>query len=97
MLKITRKPKQVEETVEKTEEEMKMNKWSLKKKVLLGVGVLATAAVGVFAYGQLKPEEEFDYTEQDSEGTSHDYDDKEELQRDLNELEAMEKAEEAQE
>jgi len=89
MLKVIRKPV---ETVEETKEETKMN-WSLKKKVLVGLGVLGTAALGVFAYGKLNPEEEVTCNNQESrDEDQNDYDDEE-----LRELEAMEKAEETQE
>lgn len=91
-MKITRKIKQ---QVEESKEEMKMKNWSLKKKILVGMGVLGTAVVGAIAYGMSRSEDEVDYQDDESEDDESDvYDDEE-----LRELEEMEKEEasEAQE
>ena len=97
MLKIKRKPQnEVIEQLEETKEEGKMKSWTLKKKIIVGLGVLGTAALGALAYGQLKPEEEVHYNDSNEDDESDVYDD-EELENDLKELEELEKAEEAQE
>lgn len=39
------------------EEDVKMKvKWSLKKKILVGLGILGTGALGIFAYGRKNAE-----------------------------------------
>ena len=103
MLKIVKRKPEVEvEKLEETKEESKMKNvfkgWSLKKKVLVGAGVLATAVVGVFAYGQMKPEDEVALQDQESyenrEDGEDDYDDEE--MKELIEMENEEAAKETE-
>lgn len=54
MLKIVKQNKEVNEN-EKNEEEMKMKKWSLKKKLLVGAAAGIAGVVSVIAYGKSKP------------------------------------------
>ena len=56
------------------EEEPKMKSWSLKKKVIVGLGVLGTAAIGAIAYGKSKQEDPVNYVGDDEdEDDSDDY------------------------
>ena len=42
----------------KNEEDVKVKvKWSLKKKLLVGLGILGTGALGIFAYGKKSAED----------------------------------------
>jgi hypothetical protein len=78
----------------KTKEERKMKNWSLKKKVLVGMGVLGAAAVGVVAYGRSKQEDEVTYEGDEFEDEDYeDYDDEE----DAEEVESNTNYEETQE
>lgn len=52
------KTKEVTEKIEKIKEENNVYKnWSLKKKILVGLGVLGAAAVGVVAYSKSTEED----------------------------------------
>jgi hypothetical protein len=57
----------------KTEEEKRMSKWSLKKKLILVGGVVATTVLGIFAFGRnrendiYEDEDDFDEFDQDFE------------------------------
>ena len=55
MLKIVKRNKEVNENNEENEEEMKMKKWSLKKKLLVGAAAGIAGVVSVIAYGKSKP------------------------------------------
>lgn len=59
---------------EKKEEEPKMKGWSLKKKVIVGLGVLGTAAIGAIAYGKSKQEPVNYVGNDEDEDDSDDYD-----------------------
>lgn len=63
---------------ENNEEEVKMG-WSLKKKVLVGLGVVGAGVVGVIAYGMGNKEIEVNCEEQESEDEGY-YDDEDEDQ-----------------
>ena len=91
MLKIIKK--QPVETVEETKEEttMKVN-WSLKKKILVGLGVIGTGVLGVLAYGKCTESNEVQVENEDEDENELDDCDDEELR----ELEALEKAEETE-
>ena len=52
MLKIVKQNKEVNENNE-NEEEMKMKKWSLKKKLLVGAAAGIAGVVSVIAYGKV--------------------------------------------
>lgn len=57
----------------KNEEEPKMKlNWSLRKKLLVGAGVLGTAALGIIAYGKSKQETDVEYNNEDQD---EEYDD----------------------
>ena len=99
MLRIVRKPQVEVEQLEETKEEKKMTLlkgWSLKKKLLVGAGVVATVVGGVFAYGQLKPEDEVELEDREADeaedGEFDDYDN-EDIDREAELLENYEKAE----
>ena len=68
MLKIVKQNKEVNEN-EKNEEEMKMKKWSLKKKLLVGAAAGIAGVVSVIAYGKSKPSDsvECDMDEEDDD------------------------------
>lgn len=69
---------------EKKEEDVKVKvKWSLKKKVLVGLGILGTSILGIFAYGKKHAEDyENDYETGDYED---DYEtDETEVENDIN-------------
>lgn len=66
------KVKKTEEVIENKEESKVKIKWSLKKKLLVGAGVVATAVVGVLAYGSSKKNE---CTESNEFGGTDDDDD----------------------
>ena len=51
---------------------LKMKNWSLKKKLLVGAGVLVTGALGVLAYGKSKQENTVEYNGNDE---NEDYED----------------------
>ena len=53
MLKIVKQNKEVNENNE-NEEEMKMKKWSLKKKLLVGAAAGVAGVVSIIAYGKSK-------------------------------------------
>lgn len=59
---------------EKKEEEPKMKGWSLKKKVIVGLGVLGTAAIGAIAYSKSKQEPVNYVGNDEDEDDSDDYD-----------------------
>lgn len=64
----------------KNEEEPKMKlNWSLRKKLIVGAGVLGTAALGIIAYGKSKQETEVEYSENDQD---EEYDDDDESEDD---------------
>ena len=100
MLRIVRKPQVEVEQLEETKEESKMKNvfkgMSLKKKLLIGAGVVATVVGGVFAYGQLKPEDEVELEDREADeaedGEFDDYDN-EDIDREAELLENYEKAE----
>lgn len=75
-MKVTEKVKGL---VKKTKEDNKMKNWSLKKKVIVGMGVLGTAALGVIAYGRSKQDETVNY---DPSSDDEDYDYEEESEDD---------------
>ena len=75
MLKIVKRNKEVNENNE-NEEEMKMKKWSLKKKLLVGAAAGIAGVVSVIAYGKSKPS--------DSVECNNDFDDDDDEQN-LNE------------
>lgn len=80
--------------VDKNKEENKMKNWSLKKKVVVGLGVLGTAALGVIAYGRSKEEEVVNYNsdrDEDYEDDS-DYEDENETY-DAEEVEEVDETE----
>ena len=54
MLKIVKRNKEVNENNEENEEEMKMKKWSLKKKLLVGAAAGVAGVVSIIAYGKSK-------------------------------------------
>ena len=54
MLKIVKQNKEVNENNEENEEEMKMKKWSLKKKLLVGAAAGVAGVVSIIAYGKSK-------------------------------------------
>ena len=94
-MKIVRKQPKIE-LVEVTEPKegimMKVGNWSLKKKILVGAGVVGTAILGVFAYCQCTQTDEVEYDGsdlEDEEDGEVEYDDEE-----LAELVQMEKEEE---
>ena len=68
MLKIVKRNKEVNENNE-NEEEMKMKKWSLKKKLLVGAAAGIAGVVSVIAYGKSKPSDsvECDMDEEDDD------------------------------
>ena len=68
MLKIVKRNKEVNENNE-NEEEMKMKKWSLKKKLLVGAAAGIAGVVSVIAYGKSKPSDsvECDMDEEDED------------------------------
>ena len=70
---------------EKKEEEPKMKGWSLKKKVIVGLGVLGTAAIGAIAYGKSKQEDPVNYV-----GNDEDEDDSDDYESDDEESEEAE-------
>ena len=67
MGKIVKQNKEVNE--ENNEEEMKMKKWSLKKKLLVGAAAGIAGVVSVIAYGKSKPSNsvECDMDEEDDD------------------------------
>ena len=69
MLKIVKRNKEVNENNEENEEEMKMKKWSLKKKLLVGAAAGIAGVVSVIAYGKSKPSDsvECDMDEEDDD------------------------------
>ena len=69
MLKIVKQNKEVNENNEENEEEMKMKKWSLKKKLLVGAAAGIAGVVSVIAYGKSKPSNsvECDMDEEDDD------------------------------
>ena len=69
MLKIVKQNKEVNENNEENEEEMKMKKWSLKKKLLVGAAAGIAGVVSVIAYGKSKPSDsvECDMDEEDED------------------------------
>ena len=77
MLKIVKQNKEVNENNEENEEEMKMKKWSLKKKLLVGAAAGIAGVVSVIAYGKSKPS--------DSVECNNDFDDDYDEQKPLNE------------
>ena len=68
MLKIVKRNKEVNENNE-NEEEMKMKKWSLKKKLLVGAAAGIAGVVSVIAYGKSKQSDsvECDMDEEDDD------------------------------
>ena len=82
MLKIVKQNKEVNEN-EKNEEEMKMKKWSLKKKLLVGAAAGIAGVVSVIAYGKSKPSNsvECDMDEEDDEDDNEQFLDNEEQDR----------------
>ena len=69
-------------------EEKKMKNWTLRKKILVGVGVLAAGVVGVVTYGRSKQEDHFDgdsYEDDDYEDDDSVEDYEEELDTQENE------------
>lgn len=68
MLKIVKQNKE-EVNKENNEEEMKMKKWSLKKKLLVGAAAGIAGVVSVIAYGKSKPSNsvECDMDEEDDD------------------------------
>ena len=82
------KSKVINLEVEEKKEEKKMKNWSLKKKVLIGMGVLAAGVVGVVTYGRSKQEDHFDgnsYEDDDYEDDDSVEDYEEELDTQENE------------
>ena len=77
MLKIVKRNKEVNENNEENEEEMKMKKWSLKKKLLVGAAAGIAGVVSVIAYGKSKPS--------DSVECNNDFDDDDYDEQNLNE------------
>ena len=69
MLRIVKQNKEVNENNEENEEEMKMKKWSLKKKLLVGAAAGIAGVVSVIAYGKSKPSNsvECDMDEEDDD------------------------------
>ena len=69
MLKIVKQNKELNENNEENEEEMKMKKWSLKKKLLVGAAAGIAGVVSVIAYGKSKPSNsvECDMDEEDDD------------------------------
>lgn len=76
----------------KNEEEKLMKNWSLKKKVLVGLGVVGTGIVGAIAYGKSKQEDQIEL-EQEFEDDEFDYDDESDYLEDLEEEELIEDSE----
>ena len=69
MLKIVKQNKEVNENNEENEEEMKMKKWSLKKKLLVGAAAGVAGVVSIIAYGKSKQSDsvECDMDEEDDD------------------------------
>jgi hypothetical protein len=65
------------EKIEKTEEEKKMTKVSLRKKIFIGMGLAGAAALGVIALGMGKKENQTEEgsTDEDDDEDYDDYDD----------------------
>ena len=76
MLKIVKRNKEVNENNEENEEEMKMKKWSLKKKLLVGAAAGVAGVVSIIAYGKSK---QSDSVECDMDEEDEDEDDNEQF------------------
>lgn len=88
MLRIVKQNKEVNENNEENEEEMKMKKWSLKKKLLVGAAAGVAGVVSIIAYGKSKQSNsvECDMDEEDDDNeqfpTNEEQDRQSELEND---------------
>lgn len=73
---------------------MKIGSWSLKKKILVGMGAIGAAALGAIAYGRYVKDEEVEYNGSEDDDEDEDEDDEYGVDDDeLAELERMEQEE----